>query len=153
MCFLTQVYLYCHLESWLIYSKQCVMFVHTSWECCSSQPYKWVTFPEFPSQVPFNFCHRFLSPWFRFRFAHTVPASRMPKKFTVAKCCRKKKEISVSWATLHNLEQVSVCTSQLLGWLSLLPAPHPDHPGYQAPRQPGQCWDLWIFFYPSWLLL
>lgn len=62
-------------------------------------------------------------------------------------------EISVSRATPHNPEQVSVCTSQLLGGLSLLPAPHPDRPGYQAPRQPGQCWYLWIFSCSSWLLL
>lgn len=78
------------------------MFVHTVWECCSSQPYTWGTFPKFPSQIPFTFCPRFLASWFRFLFAHTVPASR----FIVAKCYKKRNLVSSeqhprAWSRSH----------------------------------------------------
>lgn len=82
------------------------MFVHIVWECCCSQPYAWCTFPKFASQIPFTFCHRFLSPWFRFLFPHIAPASRVPKRLMVAKCCKKKKLVSsdqhpMAWSRSH----------------------------------------------------
>lgn len=82
------------------------MFVHTVWECCSSQPYTWGTFPKISSHIPFTFCPRFLTSWFRFLFAHTVPASRVPIRLMVAKCCKKRSLVSSeqhprAWSRSH----------------------------------------------------
>lgn len=43
---------------------------------------------------PDPFYPRFLTHWFRFLFAHTVPASRVPKRLMVATCCKKRNLVS-----------------------------------------------------------
>lgn len=55
---------------------------------------------------PFYFLPQISIPRVRFLFPHTAPASRVPKRLMVAKCCKKKKLMSsdqhpMAWSRSH----------------------------------------------------
>lgn len=74
-----------------------------------------ISFPD-----PFYLLPQISNPRCRFLFTHTVPASRVPKRLMVTKCCKKKLESSEEhprgWSRSHNCWAGCPC--------SLLP--HPD---------------------------